>query len=108
MFRHIPIWMRFLPVVLLVLLSDALFVVNQTTQAIVLRLGEYRRIHNDPGLKIKIPFIEEVLFYETRILDYDLPSISVTTQDQKFSFLHLSLHEEEPAEAHLLILLPSI
>lgn len=84
MFRHIPIWMRFLPVVLLVLLSDALFIVNQTTQAIVLRLGEYRRIHNDPGLKIKIPFIEEVLFYETRILDYDLPSISVTTQDQKF------------------------
>jgi len=83
MLRNIPIWLRFLPIILLVFLSDALFVVNQTTQAIVLRFGEYRRIHTEPGLKIKLPFIEEILFYETRILDYDLPSIYVTTQDQK-------------------------
>lgn len=83
MLRNIPIWLRFLPIILLVFLGDALFVVNQTTQAIVLRFGEYRRIHTEPGLKIKLPFIEEILFYETRILDYDLPSIYVTTQDQK-------------------------
>ena len=84
MFRHIPIWLLILPVALLVFLGGALFVVNQTTQAIVLRFGEYRRIHTEPGLKIKLPFIEEILFYETRILDYDLPSIFITTQDQKF------------------------
>lgn len=83
MFKNMPIWMRFLPVVILVFLADGLFIVNQISQAIVLRFGEYRRIHSDPGLKIKVPFIEEVLFYETRILDYDLPSIYVTTQDQK-------------------------
>lgn len=83
MLKNVPIWLRFLPVILLVFLIDGLFVVNQISQAIVLRFGEYRRIHSQPGLKIKVPFIEEVLFYETRVLDYDLPSIHVTTQDQK-------------------------
>jgi membrane protease subunit HflC len=83
MLRHIPIWLRYLPVLVLILLGDSLFIVNQTTQAIVLRFGEYRRIHTEPGLKIKIPFIEEVLFYETRILDHDLPPIELLTQDKK-------------------------
>lgn len=83
MLQHIPIWLRYLPVLILILLGDALFIVDQVTQAIVLRFGEYRRIHTEPGLKIKVPFVEETIFYETRILDYDLPSIYVTTQDQK-------------------------
>ncbi len=83
MLKNIPIWLRIFPVVLIIFLSDALFVVNQTTQAIVLMFGEYRRIHTEPGLKIKIPFIEKILFYETRILDYDLPPIEAFTQDQK-------------------------
>ncbi len=83
MFKHIPIWLRYLPVLILILLGDSLFIVDQTTQAIVLRFGEYRRIHTEPGLKIKVPFIEEAMLYETRILDHDLPPIEVLTQDKK-------------------------
>lgn len=83
MLSNLPVWLRFFPVFLLILLSDSLFVVNQITQALVLRFGEYSRVYTDPGLKVKIPFIEEVISYEKRVLDYDLPSIYVTTQDQK-------------------------
>lgn len=83
MLNNLPVWLRYLPVFILILLGDSLFIVDQVTQAIVLRFGEYRRIHTEPGLKIKIPFIEEIIAYEKRILDYDLPSIYVTTQDQK-------------------------
>ncbi len=64
-------------------LLNSLFIVNQINQAIVLRFGEFQRLHKEPGLKIKVPFIEDVMFYETRMLDYDLPPISVTTEDQK-------------------------
>lgn len=83
MLNNLPVWLRYFPVVVLIFLGDSLFIVDQVTQAIVLRFGEYRRIHTEPGLKIKIPFIEEILAYEKRVLDYDLPSIYVTTQDQK-------------------------
>ncbi len=83
MLNNLPVWLRYAPIALLILLGDSLFIVDQVTQAIVLRFGEYRRIHTGPGLKIKIPFIEETIAYEKRVLDYDLPSIYVTTQDQK-------------------------
>ena len=83
MLNNLPVWLRYAPIALLILLGDSLFIVDQVTQAIVLRFGEYRRIHTEPGLKIKIPFIEETIAYEKRVLDYDLPSIYVTTQDQK-------------------------
>ena len=37
------------------------FTVDQTKQAIVLQFGELRKEHTTPGLKVKIPFIQEVL-----------------------------------------------
>jgi membrane protease subunit HflC len=65
------------------ILGGALFTVDQTKQAIVLRFGELQKVHDTPGLKIKIPFIEEVLFYEKRVLNFDLPEVRITTGDQK-------------------------
>jgi membrane protease subunit HflC len=49
----------------------------------VLRFGALTHVHTDPGLKIRLPFIDEVILYEKRVLDYDLPPIPVTTVDQK-------------------------
>ncbi len=69
--------------ILLVVLSTIFFTVDQTKQAIVLRFGALTHIHTTPGLKIKAPLIDEVIFYEKRVLDYDLPPIPVTTIDQK-------------------------
>lgn len=62
---------------------NSLFVVTQTQQALVLRLGEPRRQIRDPGLNIKIPFIENAVYYERRALDVDPPKQQVILSDQK-------------------------
>lgn len=64
-------------------LNSAIFTVDQTKQAIVLRFGEFRRAHTEPGLKFKVPFIEDVIYYEKRVLNFDLPEVRITTGDQK-------------------------
>ena len=68
---------------IIVTLSGSIFTVDQTSQAIVLQFGEWRKVHTTPGLKFKIPLIQEVTYYDKRVLDYDLPSIHITTGDQK-------------------------
>lgn len=66
-----------------VVASGSLFIVEQTQQAIVLRLGKPQKTIQEPGLNVKIPFIEEVLFYEKRVLDLDPPTERVILADQK-------------------------
>jgi len=63
--------------------SSALFIVQQTQQAIVLRLGKPQNTVQNPGLNFKVPFIEEVVFYEKRVLDLDPPTERVILADQK-------------------------
>lgn len=70
-------------VAFIVILSGSFFTIDQTKQAIVLQFGELAKVHQTPGLKFKIPFIQEVIFYEKRFLSYDLPNTPVTTVDQK-------------------------
>ena len=47
---------------------SAAFMVNQTQQALVLQFGEPKRTIQDPGLKFKLPFIREAVYYERRVL----------------------------------------
>lgn len=49
-------------------LYGALFTVNQTQQALVLQFGEPKRTIQDPGLALKLPFIQDVVYYEKRVL----------------------------------------
>jgi len=56
-----------LAAVLLAVYSAA-FTVNQTQQALVLQFGEPKRTIQEPGLKFKIPFIQEAVYYERRVL----------------------------------------
>lgn len=58
------------------------FVVQQTQQALVLRLGAINRVITDPGLKFKIPFIDSVITIDKRVLDLDLPVQEVLASDQ--------------------------
>lgn len=69
--------------VAIIVLSSSLFVVDQISQAVVLQFGEYHGLHTNPGLKFKIPFIQDVLKFEKRIIDYDSPLIDVKTVDKK-------------------------
>jgi len=62
---------------------SALFIVDQTELALVLRFGEVRGVIPNPGLKMKWPFIENVIFYENRLLDFEPPPEEVIVSDQK-------------------------
>lgn len=68
---------------LIVIGGGMIFTVDQTKQAIVLQFGEWRKVHTTPGLKVKIPFIQDVLYYEKRVLSFDFPEVRITTGDQK-------------------------
>ena len=50
--------------------SSALFIVNETQQALVIQFGEPKRTVNQPGLKFKLPFIQDVIFFEKRVLSF--------------------------------------
>jgi membrane protease subunit HflC len=63
--------------------ASALFTVQQTQQAIVLQFGEAKRVIKQPGLAFKIPVVQNVLFYDNRILDLDPPSFEVLLTDKK-------------------------
>lgn len=65
------------------ILANTLYVVNQAEQAIVLQFGEPVRLVKDPGLKMKVPFIQNVVFYDTRLLDLDPPAQEVVLNDKK-------------------------
>ena len=49
-------------------LFNSVFTVDQTQQALVLQLGEPKRTIQDPGLAFKLPFIQDVTYYEKRVL----------------------------------------
>ena len=65
------------------ILANTLYVVSQAEQAIVLQFGEPVRLVKDPGLKMKVPFIQNVVFYDTRLLDLDPPAQEVVLNDKK-------------------------
>jgi len=56
-----------------ILLNGTLYTVHQTQQAIVLQLGETKRVVVDPGLHFKVPLIQNVIYYDNRVLDLDPP-----------------------------------
>lgn len=70
-------------VVLGIVGSASLFTVHQTQQALVLQLGNPIRVESEPGLKFKLPFVQDVTFYDRRILDLDPPAQEIILNDQK-------------------------
>lgn len=69
--------------VLLVLASQSLYIVQQPEQAIVLQFGNPVRLIQEPGLKIKMPFIQNVVFYDRRLLNLEPPAQEVVLKDKK-------------------------
>jgi len=60
-----------------------LFTVYQTQQALVLEFGKPKRLVTQPGLNYKIPFIQNVSFFDKRLLDLDSAPQEVIAADQK-------------------------
>ena len=61
----------------------AVFVIKEVNQAIVLQFGDPKRIITEPGLNFKIPFIQNVVYLDKRILNLDTPPEEVIASDQK-------------------------
>ena len=67
-------------------LFSAAFTIDQTEQAIVLRFGEPvvgRGLITEPGLHFKLPFIENVVILDNRILDVESPNLEVLASDNQ-------------------------
>ncbi|MDC3145724.1 protease modulator HflC [Candidatus Pelagibacter sp.] len=70
-------------VVLAATIFFSIFIVKEVNQAIVLQFGDPKRILLKPGLNFKIPFIQNVVFLDKRILNLDTPPEEVIASDQK-------------------------
>ena len=66
-----------------VLASQSLYTVHQTERAIVLQLGKPQEANVQPGLHFKLPFIQNVIKLDARILTYDSNPAEALTSDKK-------------------------
>ena len=69
-------------VVVLILASMSIFIVDQRQTAIVFQLGEVMRIETTPGIKLKMPLVQNVRFFDSRFLtlDSDDPERFITAE----------------------------
>lgn len=75
----------FIPLAALVLaaLLSSVFVVDERHQALVLRFGEIVEEKRDPGLYVKVPVVNEVVYYDKRILGLDVPQQEITPSNNR-------------------------
>ncbi len=62
---------------------DSIYTVHETKHALVLQFGRYVRTASDPGLNFKKPFLENVEYFDRRVLELDPPAQEVILADQK-------------------------
>lgn len=70
-------------IVILVLILNAVFIVDEREKALVLQFGQIVRVKEEPGLSFKLPIIQEVVRYDDRILSLDTPPTEVTPSDDR-------------------------
>ncbi len=70
-------------VVLIALFMSTVFIVDERNKALVLQFGRVVAVEEDPGLAFKIPLIQEVVFYDDRILSRDVDPLEVTPLDDR-------------------------
>ncbi len=78
-----PIIVSILVILAVALLSQSYFTVHQTEKAIVLQLGEPLPEVYGPGLHFKLPFLQNVVYFDSRVLDYEAKSREAFTVDKK-------------------------
>ena len=65
------------------IIFSSLFTVSEIQQAVVTQLGRPVRVVKSPGLHFKLPFLQQVMFFDNRLLDYDSAPTEVVTKDKK-------------------------
>ncbi|MEX1036605.1 MAG: protease modulator HflC [Sneathiella sp.] len=66
-----------------VVAASSLFTVHQTQQAIVMQFGNPQRVIQEPGLNFKLPFVQDVVYVDKRVLSVSTQREEVVTRDQK-------------------------
>jgi len=69
--------------ILVVISMSAFYTVHQAQQALVLQFGQPVKVVRTPGLQIKLPFVQNVIYYDKRLLDFDAEAQEVIALDQK-------------------------
>ncbi len=69
--------------VIVVTAASTLFTVHQTQQVLITQFGQPIRVIREPGLQAKIPFIQSVISFDRRLLDFDAPGEEVILGDQR-------------------------
>ncbi len=70
-------------IVLGIVATSALFTVHQTQQAIVMQFGNPKRVVKEPGLHVKAPFWQNVVYFDARVLDFAPQAEEIITSDRK-------------------------
>ncbi len=72
-----------LMLLVLIVLFNSIFIVDQRQQALVLQFGQYVNMVSEPGLTFKIPFIQNVIIFDKRIQNLYADTSEVIALDQK-------------------------
>ena len=69
--------------VLTVMLYQTIFIVEERNKALVLQFGRVIKTVEEPGLNLKVPFIQNTVFYDSRILSLEIASLEITPSDDR-------------------------
>ena len=81
--KHISNIIVVLLIIGAIIASQSLFIVGETNQAIILQFGEPINTVQTPGLNVKLPFVQNVILFEKRVLSSDAPPQEYLTADKK-------------------------
>lgn len=81
--RAAPVTIAVLALAVLYLLLGSMYIVNQNEQAVVVEFGKFVSTEKEPGLHFKKPFIQQVVFYDNRLLDHDVEPTEIVTKDKR-------------------------
>lgn len=70
-------------IAIFVVIMSSIFIVDERNKALVLQFGRVVAVKEDPGLAFKLPLIQEVVYYDDRILSRDVDPIEVTPSDDR-------------------------
>ncbi|OSP56698.1 protease modulator HflC [Pseudoruegeria sp. SK021] len=70
-------------VAVVVVVASSIFIVDEREKALVLQFGQIKAVKEEPGLGFKVPFIQDVVKYDSRILSIDTVPIEVTPSDDR-------------------------
>ncbi|QEK38803.1 protease modulator HflC [Candidatus Cytomitobacter primus] len=73
----------FIVPIFIILFFNSVFIVDQAQQVIVTEFGRLSKIHTNPGLHFRVPFVQSIHYYEKRVLNCDVSEVELTLGDQK-------------------------